>query len=68
MTREGVVSSINSDDAELARHLNTEAAKSMKWGGLTEDEALSLVTSTPQSSFASTPELALSKPARTPTS
>src|SRR5213083_3463971 len=47
MTRKGVVSSINSDDAELARHLNTEAAKSIKWGGLTEDEALSLVTINP---------------------
>jgi imidazolonepropionase-like amidohydrolase len=47
MTRKGVVASINSDDAELARHLNTEAAKSIKWGGLTEDEALSLVTINP---------------------
>src|SRR5262249_27584124 len=47
MTRKGVVASINSDDAELSRHLNTEAAKSIKWGGLTEDEALSLVTINP---------------------
>jgi imidazolonepropionase-like amidohydrolase len=47
MTRKGVVASVNSDDAELARHLNTEAAKSMKWGGLTEDEALALVTINP---------------------
>ena len=47
MTKKGVVVSVNSDDAELARHLNTEAAKSIKWGGLTDDEALSLVTINP---------------------
>jgi len=47
MTRKGVVSSVNSDDAELSRHLNTEAAKSIKWGGLSEDEALALVTINP---------------------
>src|SRR5205809_2978870 len=47
MTRKGVVVSINSDDAELSRHLNTEAAKSIKWGGVSEDEALSLVTINP---------------------
>ena len=40
MTRKGVLVSINSDSAEHARRLNTEAAKSMKWGGLSEDEAL----------------------------
>src|SRR5882762_3995313 len=47
MTRKGVVASINSDDPELSRHLNTEAAKSIKWGGLTDDEALALVTINP---------------------
>jgi len=47
MTKKGVVVSVNSDDAELARHLNTEAAKSIKWGGLTDDEALALVTINP---------------------
>src|SRR5213083_3232072 len=47
MTRKGVIASINSDDAELARHLNTEAAKSIKWGGLSDDEALALVTINP---------------------
>jgi len=35
------------DSAELARRLNTEAAKSMKWGGLSEDEAFALVTINP---------------------
>ena len=47
MTRRGVVVSINSDDAEEATHLNQEAAKSMKFGGLTHDEALRLVTLNP---------------------
>ncbi len=47
MTKRGVIVSINSDDAEEATHLNQEAAKSMKYGGLTHDEALKLVTINP---------------------
>ena len=47
MTQHGVVVSVNSDDAEEARHLNQEAAKSMKYGGLSETEALKLVTLNP---------------------
>jgi imidazolonepropionase-like amidohydrolase len=47
MTQRGVVVSINSDSGEEGRHLNQEAAKTMKWGGLTEDEALALVTINP---------------------
>ncbi|HSK10842.1 MAG TPA: amidohydrolase family protein [Vicinamibacterales bacterium] len=47
MMRAGVLVSINSDSAEHARRLNTEAAKMMKWGGLTEDQALALVTINP---------------------
>ena len=47
MTRRGIVASINSDSAERARRLNTEAAKSVKWGGLSDDEALALVTINP---------------------
>jgi len=47
MVRRGVLVSINSDSAEHARRLNTEAAKTIHWGGLTEDEALSLVTINP---------------------
>ena len=47
MTRRGVVVSINSDDAEEATHLNQEAAKSIKFGGLSHDEALKLVTINP---------------------
>jgi imidazolonepropionase-like amidohydrolase len=47
MTRKGVLVSLNSDDAELMRHLNDEAAKTMKYGGLSETEALALVTINP---------------------
>jgi imidazolonepropionase-like amidohydrolase len=47
MVRKGILTSINSDSGELIRHLNTEAAKTMKYGGLTEDEALSLITINP---------------------
>jgi imidazolonepropionase-like amidohydrolase len=47
MLRRGVLVSINSDSAEHARRLNTEAAKSMHWGGLTEEQALALVTINP---------------------
>ena len=47
MTRRGVVVSIKSDSAEEATHLNQEAAKSMKYGGLSHDEALKMVTLNP---------------------
>ena len=47
MTRKGVLVSVNSDSAEHARRLNTEAAKSIKWGGLSEDEAFRMVTINP---------------------
>ena len=47
MTKKGVVVSLNSDDAELMRHLNSEAGKAMKYGGLSETEALALVTLNP---------------------
>ena len=47
MVKKGVLVSINSDSAEHARRLNTEAAKSIRWGSLTEDEALALVTINP---------------------
>jgi imidazolonepropionase-like amidohydrolase len=44
MHSQGVLTSINSDSPDLARRLNTEAAKSIKWGGLSPEEALKLVT------------------------
>jgi imidazolonepropionase-like amidohydrolase len=47
MARKGVLVSINSDSAEHARRLNSEAAKAIKWGGLSDDEAFALVTINP---------------------
>jgi imidazolonepropionase-like amidohydrolase len=47
MTERGVVVSVNSDDAQEARQLNQEAAKSMKYGGLSANEALKLITLNP---------------------
>jgi imidazolonepropionase-like amidohydrolase len=47
MTRKGVVVSLNSDSDERARRLNIEAAKMMRYGGLTEEEALKLITLNP---------------------
>jgi imidazolonepropionase-like amidohydrolase len=47
MTRHGVNVSINSDSDERARRLNIDAAKMMKYGGLSEEEALKLITMNP---------------------
>ncbi|MDE2729835.1 MAG: amidohydrolase family protein [Bacteroidota bacterium] len=47
LTRNGVLTSINSDSGELNRHLYHEAAKSQKYGGLSDDEALALITINP---------------------
>jgi imidazolonepropionase-like amidohydrolase len=47
MVKEGLNVCINSDDAEQARRLNQEAAKSVKYGGLTEEEAFKMVTLNP---------------------
>jgi len=44
MHNAGVVTSFNSDSSELARRLNTEGAKAIKYGGLSEIEALNFVT------------------------
>ncbi|MGW8124166.1 amidohydrolase [Roseivirga echinicomitans] len=47
LTRNGVLTSINSDSGELIRHLFHEAAKTQKYGDLTDEEALSLITLNP---------------------
>ena len=47
MTERGVLVSINSDSREEARHLNQEAAKAVKWGGLTDEQALAMITINP---------------------
>jgi len=43
----GVTVSYNSDSDELARHLNTEAAKAIKYGGVPPEEAIKFVTLNP---------------------
>ena len=43
----GIIVSFNSDDRELARHMNTEAAKAIKYGGVPAEEALKFVTLNP---------------------
>ena len=47
LVRNGVRTSVNSDDAGLLRHLYHEAAKMQRYGDLTDDEALALVTINP---------------------
>lgn len=47
LTQMGITTAINSDDAEMGRRLNQEAAKSVKYGGTTEVEALKMVTLNP---------------------
>ena len=43
----GIVVAINSDDAEMGRRLNQEAAKGVKYGGMSEASALKMVTINP---------------------
>lgn len=43
----GVVTGFNSDDAEMARRLNQEAAKAIKYGGVSEEDAWKFVTLNP---------------------
>ena len=47
LTKAGVITCVNSDDAEMGRRLNQEAAKGIKYGGMTEEEALKMVTLNP---------------------
>lgn len=47
MNQMGIVTAINSDDAEMGRRLNQEAAKGVKYGGMTEEDALKMVTLNP---------------------
>jgi len=43
----GVITAINSDDAEMSRRLNQEAAKAVKYGGTSEEDAWKMVTINP---------------------
>lgn len=47
MHKVGVNVAINSDDAEMARRLNQEAAKSVKYSSVSEEDALKMVTLNP---------------------
>ena len=43
----GIVTAINSDDAEMGRRLNQEAAKAIKYGGTSEEDAWKMITLNP---------------------
>ena len=47
MHQGGVLTGFNSDDAEMARRLNQEAAKAITYGNMSEEDALKLVTLNP---------------------
>lgn len=47
LTEMGIITAINSDDAEMGRRLNQEAAKSVKYGGMSEEQAWNMVTINP---------------------
>lgn len=47
MHEAGINVCINSDDAEMGRRLNQEAAKAVKYGGMSEEDALKMVTLNP---------------------
>ncbi|PZX56836.1 imidazolonepropionase-like amidohydrolase [Algoriphagus ratkowskyi] len=47
LTENGALTSINSDDAELIRHLYHEAAKTQRYGGMTDEQALAMITINP---------------------
>lgn len=51
LLRAGVNSAIKSDSADLMRHMNLEAAKCLKYAGLSEREALQLITLNPARQF-----------------
>lgn len=47
MHSQGVTVAYNSDDAEMSRRLNQEAAKAVKYGGVSEEDAWKFVTLNP---------------------
>jgi imidazolonepropionase-like amidohydrolase len=47
LNKYGVINSINSDSDELIRHLNHEAAKAVRYGGVSELDALKMITINP---------------------
>ena len=47
LNQKGVITAINSDDAEMGRRLNHEAAKAVKYGGTSEEDAWKMITLNP---------------------
>ena len=47
MANQGITVAINSDDREMSRRLNQEAAKTIKYGGMSELEAWKMITINP---------------------
>ncbi|MEX2589138.1 MAG: amidohydrolase family protein [Chitinophagales bacterium] len=47
LNEQGVLTSINSDDAEMGRRLNQEAAKSIKYGGMSREDTWKMITLNP---------------------
>ena len=47
MSERGVVTAVNSDSPDMARRLNQEAAKGVKYGGMTREEAIKMCTLNP---------------------
>ena len=47
MNNMGITVAINSDDAEMGRRLNQEAAKIVRYGGVSEEDALKMITLNP---------------------
>ncbi|MEM6803948.1 MAG: amidohydrolase family protein [Bacteroidota bacterium] len=47
LTKNGVITSINSDSGELIRHLYHEAAKTQRYGSMTDNQALRMITLNP---------------------
>jgi imidazolonepropionase-like amidohydrolase len=51
LMEKGANVALKSDSQEEARHMNQEAAKCMKWGGISENQALELITINPAKSL-----------------
>lgn len=47
LIKQGVLTCLNSDDDEMGRRLNQEAAKVIKYGGISEADAMKLITINP---------------------
>ena len=47
MHDQGITVAFNSDDPEMSRRLNQEAAKAVKYGGVSEEEAWKFITLNP---------------------